>query len=256
MKKVVVLFLFFVSGLNFLASAQDVIFKTDGSREQAKITMISDRVVEYKKFSNPEGPVFSVNKADILMITYENGDYESFKKPEKPVKVDFTVDFCRNVFAYHLFALVFNDFTISYEHIFPSGKIGLQIPVSFGYDNFNSDYNFSNVFYSGVGVNFYPNGQGKWRYFMGPQLRLGLGKDGDYMYYYDEYGNYISDGYVSNEGFYGKFFIDNGVVFLPVRNFSISAIGSIGIRYFPEANHSDYVVRTDGYFAINLGYRF
>jgi hypothetical protein len=105
-------------------------------------------------------------------------------------------------------------------------------------------------------VNFYPTGQGKWRYFVGPHARVGLGKQTDWVYYYDESGNYLYDDTVEDEGIYTRFFVDNGVMFTPVRNFSISASASVGIRYFPEAVYNEDVIRPDGWFAFNIGYRF
>jgi hypothetical protein len=234
-----------------------VIYRTDGSREEARITLVGEKEIHYKKHINLDGPEYSLSKSEILLIEYENGSYEAMGEKSAPENgKNLNTDFARNVISYHLFDLVFMDFTVSYERIFPSGKIGIKIPVAFGYDYYNDLYDFSNIVYSGIGVNFYPTGQGKWRYFMGPQVRFGLGRESDWLYYYDEEGLYQYDEYVENEGFYTKFFIDNGVMFMPVKNFSVSAIGSIGIRYFPEAIYNEDVVRTTGHWAINLGYRF
>lgn len=238
--------------------AQDVIYKTDGTREEVKIIQIGNREVQYKKFDNPDGPVYIINKENMVMITYENGDYDLFTRPVNDKNIDnqqLSVDFAKNVFGYHLFDLVFGDFALSYERILPSGKIGIKVPVAFGFDEYDN-WDFNNIFYSGVGVNFYPTGQGKWKYFMGPQLRIGYSRSTDWVDYYDDSGNYWYTDQVSNEGVYTKFFVDNGVQFMPLKNFSVSAIASIGIRYFPEARYDEDVVRTDGQFALNLCYRF
>ncbi len=134
--------------------------------------------------------------------------------------------------------------------------MGFRIPVSFGYNYNDNVFNFRNIFYSGIGINFYPTGQGKWKYFMGPQLRMGLGRGSKYYYSYDEYGNYISDTYHERDTFYAKFFVDNGVMFMPTRNFSISAIASLGVRFtdLPVVDNSK--VNTDGQFSFNIRYRF
>jgi hypothetical protein len=130
-----------------------------------------------------------------------------------------------------------------------SGKIGLQIPISFGYatgSNFGNDVLISQ-FYSGLYLNFYPTGQGKVRYMLGPGLRFGLGHEN----YYDDNGNDSN-----NDTFYSKLLINNGIVFSPIESLSLSAVLSLGIRYFPEAHNEDEVVRTSAAFSFNLSYRF
>ena len=54
----------FVSVLN----AQDVITLKDGSDVQAKILEVTTSEIKYKKYSNPDGPVFTVNKTDVSTI--------------------------------------------------------------------------------------------------------------------------------------------------------------------------------------------
>jgi len=240
--------------------SQDIIFKKDGSKEEAKIILVAEKEIQYKKFTNLDGPVYTMNKKDIVLITYENGDYETIQTQadiENELKDNLSVNFERNLLTYHMFDLIFGDFAFSYERIFQSGQISLKIPIAIGYDYYGDDYyDFSSIFYSGIGVNFYPTGQGKWRYFLGPQVRVGLAWESDWIDYYDDYGNYMYDERVTNEGIYTKFFIDNGVMFTPVRSFSIAAIASVGIRLFPEASYDYDVIRPDGQFAVNISYRF
>lgn len=61
------------------ASAQDLIVKKDGSVIQAKVTKIGTSEVEYKKWSNQDGPQYSISVADILAINYQNGEKETFE---------------------------------------------------------------------------------------------------------------------------------------------------------------------------------
>lgn len=60
------------------ASAQDLIVKKDGTVIQAKVTKVSSVEVEYKKWSNPDGPLYTLAIADILAINYINGEKETF----------------------------------------------------------------------------------------------------------------------------------------------------------------------------------
>jgi hypothetical protein len=264
MKKVSAFILLFVFGFIFYAGAQDVIYFKNGSKEQSKIILVGAKEIQYKKFSNLDGPVYSLAKSEIQMITYENGDYEMFSTPSdvtKQAKEELKTNFAKNLVGYNLFDVVYGDFTFSYERILSSGTIGIRIPVGFGYaynsDYFNNNDNWvKNAFYSGIGVNFYPTGQGKWRYFLGPNVRVGYGKQSYWQTMWDEYGNYIGEEETAAEGIYTKFYVDNGVMFTPVRNLSLSAVVGVGIRFFPEAAYDYNTVMPTGYFSMNIGYRF
>lgn len=266
MKKIILSFLILAFAFSIKSYSQDIIYKKDGSKEEAKITLVGEKEIQYKKFSNPDGPVYTINKSQIVMITYENGEYEMLKNQvdeAKQAKQELTTNFTKNLVGYHLFDVVYGDFTFSYERILASGTIGIKIPVGFGYaynsqgDYYNSsDNRVKNMFYSGLGINFYPTGQGKWRYFLGPNIRVGYGKQSYWVSEWDDYGNYVGDDEVENEGIYTKFFVDNGVMYTPVRNLSISAIVGIGVRYFPEASDSYNEFMPTGYFSLNLDYRF
>jgi hypothetical protein len=239
----------FIGGIK----AQDVLYKFDGSKEKVIIKEINEKDIVYKLFDNQNGPDYRISRNDVLMVTYQNDTFEIINKS---LVNDRTV--ARNIFSYNLFDLVWNSFTVSYECIFENGKTGLKIPLSLGY-NYNDEYtnfDFRNIIASGVGINFYPTGQGKWKYFMGPQIKLGLGKEQEYYYYYDEFGNYIGEEVKGVESFYGKFFIDNGIMFTPVTNFSLAAFVSLGVRYVAKSNYDNDGINTDGAFGVNLSYRF
>lgn len=76
MKKIIV-FLFFI--VPFLAQAQDLIVKKDGSVIQAKVSEIGITEIKYKKWSNQDGPSYVVSKNEILAINYQNGEKETFE---------------------------------------------------------------------------------------------------------------------------------------------------------------------------------
>lgn len=67
--------------------AQDIIVKKDGSTIMAKVLKVSQTEVEYKKFSNQDGPSYVISIADLLAINYKNGETEKFEAPkiEAPV---------------------------------------------------------------------------------------------------------------------------------------------------------------------------
>lgn len=60
----------------------DLIIKRDSSKIEALILEVEDLVVKYKKYSDQDGPTFSVAKKAIASIVYGNGEIENF--PAEP----------------------------------------------------------------------------------------------------------------------------------------------------------------------------
>lgn len=74
-------FLFFLLWLSATCvSAQDVIVKKDGSTIISKVIEIGTTEVKYKKFSNQDGPTYSILKSEIRAINYKNGEKETFSE--------------------------------------------------------------------------------------------------------------------------------------------------------------------------------
>ena len=262
MKKVLSSLVILLFAFSLSSFSQDVLFFQDGSKEEVKVLEINSQEISYKKYTNLEGPAYVINRNEVVLINFANGEHELISpvktlpmKKEKP----FTKDFTRNIIAFHLFDVVFGDIGLSYERILGDGNISIKVPVAFGFYGMNpyeTPFEFNNLFYSGFGLNFYPGGQGRVRYFVGPNLRMGVGRSSDYYYYYDEWGNYYYDEYYEETSFYMKYLVDNGITVMPTRNFSISAILSLGVRFVFDPPEYQNRVRPDAQFAINLGLRF
>lgn len=234
-----ILLLVFSSGL----FAQDYIYFRDQQlRIAAKNIKIGKDEIKYENYGANNGQVYLINPDQVSLIAYENGETKYIQKEIEEVSA---YEFNQNLITYHLFDLVLSNFTMSYERILNNGKVGIQIPVSFGYAthaNVGNDF-VINKFYTGLYFNFYPTGQGKVRYFLGPGIRVGSGHDN-----HDTKNN--------SDSFYGKLLINNGVVFSPIQQLSLAAVLSLGIRYFPEAGQYNEEVKTTAAFSFNLSYRF
>jgi len=61
----------------FIAHAQDVIVKKDGSTITSKVTEITESEIKYKKFSNQNGPTYVIGRNEVNYINYENGERET-----------------------------------------------------------------------------------------------------------------------------------------------------------------------------------
>lgn len=78
MKKHLLLTLSAILLIAISVSAQDIIVKKSGDEIQSKVVEISSKEIKYKKFSNLEGPTYTMSKDEIFMLKYENGEKEVF----------------------------------------------------------------------------------------------------------------------------------------------------------------------------------
>jgi len=76
------LFVFLVSAVT--AFSQDIITLKNGNDIQALVQEIGENDVKYKKFENQSGPVYTMKKAEILMIRYANGSKDVFAADTTP----------------------------------------------------------------------------------------------------------------------------------------------------------------------------
>ncbi len=66
----------FIPVLN--AFSQDILIKKTGDELEVKVLKISSEEIEYKKWSNPDGPSYIVSKGEVFMIKYKNGNKDIF----------------------------------------------------------------------------------------------------------------------------------------------------------------------------------
>ena len=80
-KLVLAVILVFVAGL---AMAQDVIVLRDGSTILSKVEEVSETEIKFKKWSNMDGPLYSMKTSAVMSINYQNGEMDKFSvKPEE-----------------------------------------------------------------------------------------------------------------------------------------------------------------------------
>ena len=73
MKKILLLLMLLSSTM---LKAQDVIVMNDGSTIICKVIEIGTTEVKYKKYSNLDGPLYSILRSDIQNVNFENGERE------------------------------------------------------------------------------------------------------------------------------------------------------------------------------------
>lgn len=250
-KKITYLILCFIL-ISFVSISQDIVYKKDGTKIECKVTEIHSEYISYTTEKEGNTKVFTLQKSDILMVGYQNGSYEVFSLKENTDRLfNSKTDFKQNVLSFHFMDILYNDFTISYERIKKDGMLGISVPLGIGFNHSEEGYgDYANVIYSGIGLNFYPVGQGVFSFFFGPNLKIGKAQTYEY--------NFTEDMLILDQNFLiTKLHISPGVVYNPVESFSISAVGSVGIKYYNTDidNFTRKGTYKSGHFSILISYR-
>jgi hypothetical protein len=72
--------LFILLGFAQNIYSQDIIILRTGDEISSIVTEIDAVTIKYKKFENPTGPIYSIEKSGVFMIKYENGSKEVFEQ--------------------------------------------------------------------------------------------------------------------------------------------------------------------------------
>lgn len=249
------------------AIAQDVIYKSDGTKVQAKVAEVGISEIRYKLFSNPDGPVFVLRKSDVVLIAYQNGEHEmvtslSDRERKKQAKNDsLALNRRKNIVSVNLLDAAFGNMTFSYERVFGKGYLGIKVPVSLGlrtlsnYGYYAGTYDRSRIMGTGLDVNFYPNGQGTVRYFIGPSVSFGTFRYRDY-YPYDDIGmdRFYPDYYPYMKGTHLSLSVNNGLMIQPSKHLTIALAAGMGMK-MDFTRHNDRIVPKPSA-SVNFGYRF
>lgn len=70
------------------AKSQDRIYTTsDTTFIEVKVTEVNPTNLKYRKYSNMDGPIYTIGKEDIIKVIYENGDLEEYED-SAPVTIE------------------------------------------------------------------------------------------------------------------------------------------------------------------------
>lgn len=58
--------------------SQDLIVLKDGATVPGRVCEVTSTEIKYKKISNPDGPLYSIDKSRVLAVNYKNGEKESY----------------------------------------------------------------------------------------------------------------------------------------------------------------------------------
>lgn len=262
--------------------AQDTIVKTNFSVIIARIQEIDNKNITYRKFDNPGGPVYILDKRRVSYIKYSNGIVDTFalNRPTiikyNAIKKLYANDSSKNILSFVISDPAFGIISFGYERLFNSRKYGIRIPVSISFstvgignkypkDNYSLNYTYEQwyrkfyynrykIISTGVDLYYYPSkGIGRLRYFIGPALEFGQ------FHYLFQQNN---DKAVRKTGTYGGFLFKNGLVYNLNKKFcaSLSLAGGLFFQFDNEYNNAFNFVTPDEMLSfeagLHLGYKF
>ena len=77
-----------VVSTTLFATAQDVIFLSESDSIVAKVITVGSSEITYQKWTNLQGPIYSMSINQIAAIRYSNGTYDFFNSKPTPVVVN------------------------------------------------------------------------------------------------------------------------------------------------------------------------
>lgn len=269
MKKVSVIFGALMS-ITQIILAQDIIFKKNGEVIEGKVLEISETSIKYNKKENPNGPMYSINKSDVLKIKYENGKVDTYESATtsttsliddeevRKLKFDSLIRLNKNIIGWDILQFVYVSAGVSYERFFgKNSQFSIRIPFSVGFyyigneDNLiindsKSGYYYSNADYyiyqrgkiagGALEFNYYPLGLKKFSYFVGPYFEYGVFAYKIRKYYpvYDPYGYLLRYDYtVTPLRYNGQHIaggINNGFIYHINEIFTITGTFGLGLK--------------------------
>jgi hypothetical protein len=214
--------------------SQDIIFFKDGSKDTVVVEEVTDIIVSYKKYSRPEGPVYKILKTEVILIEYSNGTILTIEEPKKttpkPMR-DVPVDWSPNIITANIFGAFIGNAHLAYERLNYEGNFGIRFNIIATLLPKLTDVSMG---LAGFDFNFYPAGQKRISYFLGPAFRLG-------------YINYLENNRDETTKF-GALLFNNGLAFNPSRHFYFGLQLGTGLGMDKSSQLVPY-----GYLMFNVG---
>jgi hypothetical protein len=254
-----------------LVHAQDKIIKRNGTTINGKVTEVGLRDVRYQINPDAGSAKFVVRKAELERIEFGNGETviindRSARKTSSTPQQPENIQYGTNIIIISPFKALDSGpgLGVSYERLV-GPYVGIIIPVSFMFSErylYNSATGsqskyFTNIYVS-PGVKFYPFGQRKVTYAVGPNAMLGFAKDIRTRYINDGSGGQtVTD--IPTKNFRLGLLVNNYLNFQITSKINLGINGGLGVRYFdrsrPNIGYNDGMQLT-GEFAFNFGFRF
>lgn len=256
--------------------AQDLIFKRNGEIIEGKVLEINESDIKYKKKDDPNSPMYSVDKTNILKIRYANGKVESYgtgatgtlidDETLKKIEFDSTIKKRKNIIGWDIAQFIYVSGGLAYERFFgKNSQFSIRIPFSFGFYYIGNEENLSygDAYYiyqkgkivgGALEFNYYPLGMGKFKYFMGPYFEYGIfAYTTRPYYYYYPYPSYTDPLRYDGQHIAGG--INNGFIYHITKNLTLTGTFGLGMKKDETVMSTDKIV-TQVKFNLIFGIKF
>ena len=170
---------------------------------------------------------------------------QTFKSPEpEPANLDFG----KNNISIFLSDVVMKRISFEYEHIMgKEGNMSINLPASVSIADMEDINGDKTNWWVGIGMKMYPTGQGKIRYFIGPEVRI-ISAKVEYSVWHDNYSEEFDDDLI-----HSAFLLNNGMIYEPTENFIFSV--NLGLGFIARDNKDSgfYPMATP---SVRMGFRF
>lgn len=252
------------------ANAQDKIVKRNGTTINGKVTEVGLRDVRYQINPDAGSAKFVIRKAILERIEFGNGEMviinDRAARKTSGTSQPENLEYGKNIIMLSPFKALDSGpgLGVSYERL-AGPYVGIIIPVSFIfseqyiYNSFsNSKHQYFTNFYVSPGVKFYPFGQRKVTYAVGPNVMLGFAKDVKTNYTYNGTGGQVVTE-IPTKNFRLGLLVNNYLNFQITSKINLGINGGLGIRYFdrsrPNVGYNEGM-QIIAEFAFNFGFRF
>ena len=67
--------------------SQDLIIKKNGDEIESVVVEITESNIKYRKYTNSDGPIYSILKSEVFMIKYKNGEKDIFNEEKAKTEI-------------------------------------------------------------------------------------------------------------------------------------------------------------------------
>ena len=156
--------------------------------------------------------------------------------------------FARNNLSFMMSDVVMKRISFEYEHVFgDNGNMSINIPASVAIGDQLDVYDDDVDWWVGMGMKFYPTGQGVIRYFVGPEVRI-ISAQKEINDYHSGYTQELHENLI-----HSAFLLNNGMIYEPSKGFIFSVNLGLGIMTRDSKDSGIYPMATP---SVRLGIRF
>ena len=109
-------FVFILLAVSNAGFGQDTLRLKNKSTIVCKVIKITETDIEYNKWENLQGPIYTIDRNKIFEIVFSSGQIEKLLPDEMDVNKEYSILSKRNAIKVDLFSAAFDKITIGFEH--------------------------------------------------------------------------------------------------------------------------------------------